>query len=262
MSIKPKVAVHKFSSCDGCQLTFINAGEDLITLSELVDIVHFAEAGYIDEEAKVDIAFVEGSVSTNKELDRIHRVRQNSNYLITIGACATAGGIQALRNSVNAKEWGNAIYAKPEFIDSLDTSTPVSAHVKVDLELWGCPVNEEQVFMAIRQLLFGVDPHIDHDSECIECKKKGIVCRLVAHGESCLGPVTKLGCGALCPHIGRACYGCFGPSDNPNTHSLGKCLEGFGLMPEEIARKFLQINSQTEAFNEAGKYFKEEAEKE
>ncbi len=256
--MKPKIAVHKFSSCDGCQLSFVNAGEDLLTLGDLVDIVHFAEAGYVDEEAKVDIAFVEGSISTPQEQERIKMVRENSKYLITIGACATAGGLQALRNFVNVKDWIDAIYAKPEFIHSLKTSTAIAKNVPVDFEIWGCPVNVKQVFMVVRQLLFGVAPYLDHDSECIECKKKGIVCRLVAHDEPCMGPVTKLGCGALCPHIGRACYGCFGPSDNPNTHSLGRHFEGIGFMPEEIARRFLQINSQAEAFNEAGKYFKDE----
>lgn len=256
--MKPKIAVHKFSSCDGCQLSFINAGEDLLALGELVDIVHFAEAGYVDEDGKVDIAFVEGSISTPNEEKRIRKVRENSKYLITIGACATAGGVQALRNFINVKEWINAIYAKPEFIDTLKTSTPISANVKVDFEIWGCPVNAKQVFMVTRQLLFGVTPHLDHDSECLECKRRGIVCRLVAHDEPCLGPVTKLGCGSLCPHMGRACYGCFGPSDNPNTHSLGRWFEGLGFMPEEIARKFLQINNQATAFNEAGKYFKDE----
>lgn len=254
--MKPKISVHKFSSCDGCQLTFINAGEPLLALAELVEIVHFAEAGYLGENGKVDIAFVEGSVSTEHEKERIQRVRENSKYLITIGACATAGGLQALRNFANAKEWKEAIYAKPEFIESLETSTPISKHVRVDLELWGCPVNAEQVFIAIRKLLFGVNPYFDHDSECIECKRKGIVCTLVAKGEPCMGPVTKRGCGALCPRVGRGCYGCFGPSDYPNTHSLGRRFEGLGLMPEEVARKFLQINSQAEPFHEAGEFFK------
>lgn len=258
--MKPKVAVHKFSSCDGCQLAFINAGEALVELSTLVDIVHFAEAGYLNEEAKVDIAFIEGSVSTKKELERVKMVRKNAGYLVSIGACAVAGGLQALRNFGHMKEWRDAIYPNPEYIDSLEYSMPISDHVKVDLEIWGCPVNAKQVFMAIRQLLFGVDVHIDHDSECMECKRKGIVCNLVTKGELCMGPVTKLGCGALCPSIGRACYGCFGPSDNPNTRSLGNRFAGFGLMPEAIARKYSQINSHAKAFLEARKFFLKEEE--
>ncbi len=258
--MKPKIAVHKFSSCDGCQLAFLNAGEALVQLSELVDIVHFAEAGYVDEEATVDIAFIEGSVSTAKELKRVKRVRANSKYLIAIGACATSGGIQALRNFGHMKEWRDAIYPNPEFIDSLEHSMPVSDHVRVDLELWGCPVNAKQLLMAVRQLLFGVDVHIDHDSECMECKRQGIVCTLVTKGEPCMGPVTKLGCGALCPSVGRACYGCFGPSDNPNTHSLGRRFEGLGYMPEEIARKYSQINSHAKAFLQARKFFMKEEE--
>lgn len=260
--MKPRIAVHKFSSCDGCQLAFINAGLELVKLASQVEIVHFAEAGYVDEDAKVDVAFIEGSVSTNKELKRVKEVRENCKYLITIGACATAGGIQALRNAANMKEWQNAIYAKPEVLDSLKTSTPVAEHVKVDLELWGCPVNAKQVFMAVRKLLFGVNPYFDHEAECIECKRKGVVCTMVAKGDACMGPVTKMGCGALCPSVGRGCYGCFGPSENPNTHSLGHYFEGLGLMPKEVAQKFMQINSHTKAFNEAGKYFEEKAKEE
>jgi len=257
--VKPRVAVHKFSSCDGCQLAFINSGEALVTLSELVDIVHFAEAGPVDPEAKVDVAFIEGSVSTPDELERIKMIRENSKILITIGACATSGGLQALRNiAPDSKEWPAAIYAKPEVIESLKTATPISDHVKVDFQIWGCPVNAEQVFAAVRSLLFGVAPTVPSDSVCLECKRKGNVCTLVAKGVPCMGPVTKTGCGALCPSFGRDCYGCFGPSENPNTTSLGKRFEGFGLVKDEVSKRFLIINNNAPAFAEAGKHFKDE----
>lgn len=251
---RPKVAVHKFSSCDGCQLAFINAGEALITLSQLVDIVHFAEAGPLDADAEVDIAFVEGSISTPHEKERIVQVRQQSRFLVSIGACATSGGLQALRNfnSHSAEQWTQAVYAQPEYIDSLETATPVAEHVKVDLELWGCPVNARQVFAAIRALLFGVMPLIDKDKLCVECKRRGNVCVLVAKGEPCMGPVTHLGCGALCPAFGRDCYACFGPAENPNTHALARRFVGLGLLPEEIAHRFHFINSHTPAFRSAG----------
>lgn len=253
---KPRIAVYKFTSDDGCQLAFLNAGEDLITLSCLVDIVHFVQAGIVNFDAIADIAFIEGSISTLEEQERIQKIRANSQYLITIGACATAGGVQALRNFVDHKDWMASIYAKPEFIETLATSTPISAHVKVDLELWGCPVNTYQVLSAIRALLFGVTPAVTRESVCLECKRKGYICVLVAKKMPCMGPVTQTGCGALCPSVGRACYECYGPAENPNTHSLGKWFAGLGLMNDFIARQFHHINNQAPAFKEAGQYFK------
>ena len=201
---KPCIAIHKFSSCDGCQLAFLDNGEALITLSELVNIVHFAEIGFVDEEAEVDIAFVEGSVSTEVELERIQNIRKNSQYLITIGACATSGGLQALRNFANTKNWVLDIYATPQYVSTLDTATPISSHVKVDLELWGCPIDTNQIFYIIRTLLFGVSPIISRESICLECKRQGNVCVIVAQGKPCMGPVTQTGCGAICPHLNRA----------------------------------------------------------
>jgi len=254
--MKPRLAVHKFTSCDGCQLAFLNAGEALLTLASLVDLVHFSEAGEIDPEAKVDIAFVEGSISTPEEEERIKKIRENSRFLITIGACATAGGIQALRNSADSKEWVDSVYATPEYITSLSTSTAISHHVRVDWELWGCPVNGNQVLAAIRFLLSNVSPVIKRDSECMECKRKGNVCVLVTKKQACMGPVTQMGCGSLCPSVGRGCYACYGPKDNPNTQSLGDRFALFGLSKEVIAQKFLHINNQAPAFNKAGTYFK------
>lgn len=253
---KPRLAVHKFTSCDGCQLAFLNAGEALLKLAEIVDIVHFVEAGKMEPDAKVDIAFVEGSISTPEEQERIKKIRENSKTIITIGACATAGGIQALRNFADHQEWMKSIYATPEHISTLATSTAISKNVKVDLELWGCPVNTKQVMDAVRFLLFGVNPAIKRDSVCMECKRLGHVCVLVAKKQPCMGPVTQTGCGALCPSVGRACYGCYGPSENLNSHSLGQWFEGFGLLPETISRQFLHINNQALEFKEAAQYFK------
>jgi len=252
MTDKPKVAVHKFASCDGCQLAFLNLGEELLTLVQLIDIVHFAEAGPVDPDATVDIAFIEGSVSTPEDSERILRIRAHSCYLVTVGACATAGGLQALRNFADAKEWLAAIYAKPEYVQSLATSTPIAQHVKVDLELWGCPVTGRQVLAVVRALLFGVPPWHEKDKVCLECKRRQTVCVMVAKGIPCMGPVTRTGCGALCPAFGRDCYACYGPAENPNAESLARRFEGLGLLPEAVARRFLFINAAAPAFAEAG----------
>lgn len=253
---KPKMSVHKFTSCDGCQLAFLNAGEDFLKLCELVDIVHFAEAGLVDLDTFVDISFVEGSISTPEGFDRIKKIRKNSKHIITIGACATAGGIQALRNFANHQEWMHSIYASPETIQSLSNSSAISKYVRVDYELWGCPVNTEQVMQAIRSLLFNASPRIKQDSVCMECKRKGHVCVLVTKQKNCMGPVTQTGCGALCPGVGRACYACYGPSFNPNTTSLGNRFEKDGASKQTIVNHFLHINNQAPAFEKAGMYFK------
>ena len=253
---KPRLAVYKFTSCDGCQLALLNAGEAFLILSELVDIVHFAEAGMLEPETKVDIVFIEGSVSTPDEITRIKKIRENAKHLITIGACATTGGIQALRNGASHKEWMASIYATPDTIKTLNTSTAIANHVKVDWELWGCPVNTEQVLSTVRSLLFGAAPKINREAVCLECKRRGLVCVVVTKKEPCMGPVTQTGCGALCIGMGRACYACYGPSENPNTHALGALFQKNGLTNQAIARQFLQINNQAPAFNEAGAYFK------
>ncbi len=248
MAAKPRVAVHKFSSCDGCQLAFLNMGENLLELARLVDIVHFAEAGPVDEDTPVDIAFVEGSIATPHDQQRIEKIRANSRYLISIGACATSGGIQALRNMADAKAWVAEIYAQPEYIHSLDTSTAIREHVKVDFELWGCPVNGWQVTQAVRSLLFGAAPEAPNEKVCQECKRRQNICILVAKGEPCMGPVTRTGCGALCPSMGRACYTCYGPAENTNVPSLFQRIQGLGLLKDEAARRFLLINSGAKEF--------------
>ena len=250
---KTIVAVHKFSSCDGCQLGFLNLGEQLLSLSEMVDIVHFAEAGMLDESASVDIAFVEGSISTEKDVQRIKSIRDTSNYVITIGACATAGGLQALRNMADAEQWHQAIYAKPSFVETLSTSTPIAEHIKVDYELWGCPISTRQLLWTIRSLLFGASPETETEKVCMECKRQQNVCVMVTKKIPCMGPVTKTGCGALCPQFGRDCFGCFGPAKDANTDSLSHAFQGFGLLPKEIRNRFHFINSHAEEFHKAGK---------
>lgn len=248
---KPKIAVHKFSSCDGCQLAFLNLGEDLLALTGLVDIRHFAEAGILGEEEPVDVAFIEGSISTPDDLERIKGIRERTKFLITIGACATAGGVQALRNLADAKAWTAAVYASPEYISSLDKVMPIREAVPVDFELWGCPVNSRQVLAAVRDLLFGVAPIDERDKVCMECKRQLAVCVLVSEGKPCMGPVTRTGCGALCPRFGRACYACYGPAENLNTEALGQRLQGLGLVGHEIAQHYQTMNNHMPQFRAA-----------
>lgn len=243
MADKPRVAVHKFSSCDGCQLAFLNMGETLLDLADRVDIVHFAEAGPVAEDARVDIAFIEGSIVTAHDQQRIRAIRANSAYLVSIGACATSGGIQALKSLArDASQWPAQIYGQPEYIDSLEQSGAIADYVAVDFELWGCPINSDQIIELLNALLRGVSPKDTPDKVCMSCKQQQVVCTLVTEGKPCLGPVTRNGCGALCPQFGRDCFGCYGPAQTTNVTALGRRFTGLGLLPDAVQRRFQLIH--------------------
>jgi coenzyme F420-reducing hydrogenase gamma subunit len=217
---RPTLAVWKFASCDGCQLTLLDCEDELLAIAERVRIAHFLEASSATIAGPYDISLVEGSVTTPSDIQRIRRVREQSTLLVTIGACACAGGIQALRNFADIDEFRSIVYARPEYIHTLATSTPISALVKVDLELRGCPIDREQLLQTLSALLIGRRPDLPRHSVCFQCKARGITCLRVL-GHTCLGPVTHAGCGALCPAYNRGCYGCFGPAAGaPQTFNL------------------------------------------
>lgn len=247
---KLKVAVHKLTSCSGCQLAFLNQGPALLGLLELVEFTHFIEGGLYNPDAEVDLALVEGSVSTLDDLERLQKIRQHSKYLVSVGACATSGGIQALRNFADKDEWKMSVYAHPEFVEELKDSKAVAEHTKVDFELWGCPVTQGQVTHLVQQLSIGVFPKDNPEKLCMDCKRHNHVCVLVTGQAPCLGPVVRTGCGALCPKFGKACYGCFGPSEQPNCESLSNRLAGFGMVPEEISQRFAAIHCDSKPFKE------------
>ena len=219
-SAKPKLAVYKFSSCDGCQLSLLNLEDELLDLIGAVEVAYFLEARRRELPPPYDVGLVEGSISTPEEEKRIFKIRRDCRLLITIGACATSGGIQALRNWGDVEEYTRSVYPSPQHIETLETATPIAAHVFVDFELRGCPVNKDQLLEVVSATLVGRKPVIPTYSLCIECKRLGIPCRLVSEGQPCLGPVTQAGCGALCPGVNRPCYGCFGPMELPNMDSL------------------------------------------
>lgn len=258
LAIRPKIAIHKFSSCDGCQLALINDAVALLELNKIIDIVHFAEAGPLNELATVDLAIIEGSINTVHDISRIRAIREKSKYLIAVGACAVSGGVQALRNFIHPNQllkWQHDVY--PEHTQTiinqdLPTAKPVSAYETVDSEIRGCPINTGQILHAIRQVLFGVEPEPETNPVCITCKRAGVACVIVAKNEPCLGPVTADGCGALCPKLGRACYGCYGPAKYANIKAMSNKLCEMGLSPKQIQRKYHYINSQAEIFKQAG----------
>ena len=247
---KPSLAVWKLASCDGCQLTLLDCEDELLALAGEVTIAHFLEASSATAPGPYDISLVEGSVTTARDEQRIREIRRESRALITIGACATAGGIQALRNFGDTAEFTAAVYASPEYIDTLATSTPVAAHVPVDFELRGCPIDRRQLLEVLTALLVGRKPDIPDTSVCTECKRQGHTCVMVAEGTPCLGPVTHAGCGALCPAQGRGCYGCFGPVSGANVIALARQLRTCGMGGEDIGRVFATFNAAAPAFRE------------
>lgn len=245
---KPKLAVWKFASCDGCQLSILDCEDELLEIAGAVDIANFPEASSAIEKGPYDLSLVEGSITTPHDEERVHKVRKESRFLVTIGACATAGGIQGLRNFANVNEYLSIVYAKPEYLSVLEKSTPISDHVKVDFELRGCPVNKTQLLELISAFLFCRKANIPAYSLCIECKLKGSVCVMVAGGTPCLGPVTQAGCGAICPSFSRGCYGCFGPNDSPNTGSLAERWNILGVNREAVRRTYMSFNAWAEPF--------------
>ncbi|MFG1949221.1 oxidoreductase [Nonomuraea sp. NPDC048826] len=237
-----KLAVFKLASCDGCQLTLLDCEEELLSVAANVEIAYFLEASSARGEGPYDLSLVEGSITTPDDLERIRHIRRVSKHLVTIGACATAGGVQALRNLADVGEFASIVYARPGYIETLDRSTPVSAHVSVDFELRGCPIDRRQLLEVIGAFLAGRRPVVPAHSVCVECKARGNPCVLVAHGTPCLGPVTQAGCGALCPAFNRGCFGCFGPMRSRNAAALNARLRAAGMDDDELARVYHTFN--------------------
>jgi coenzyme F420-reducing hydrogenase gamma subunit len=249
---KPKLAVWKFSSCDGCQLTLLDCEAELLSIAGRFDIAYFLEATRVVRGGPYDLSLVEGSISTSHDIERIGTIRAQSRTLVAIGACAAAGGIAALRNFCDYSDVAGAVYARPELLDALPASTAIGDHVKVDFTLRGCPIEKSQLLEVLAAFLDGRTPAIAEHSVCLECKLAGQVCVMVARGTPCLGPVTQAGCGSRCPRYARGCYGCFGPQEHANTISLDRELLALGLSEGELAERYRSFNAGAAAFRAAG----------
>jgi coenzyme F420-reducing hydrogenase gamma subunit len=257
---KPSIAVYKFSSCDGCQLTILNLEDELLDLVGVVEIAYFLEATRAMRPGPYDIGIVEGSVTTEEEIERIKTIRQNVGVLVALGTCATAGGVQALRNFGDLEQLTNTVYEHPEYIHALPESSRIADHVRVDLELWGCPISKTQLVEAITALLQDRRPNLPQHSLCQECKLKGLPCVMVAYGTPCLGPITKAGCGAICPDNGRGCYGCFGPFFSAEVDAFVPVLLGKQRYPGEAVRLLRTISGNAPEFIEVAEMILEQEE--
>ena len=248
---RPRIGVFKFASCDGCQLSLLDLEDELFALCGAVDFAFFPEMSGNMSKGRYDIGLVEGSITTHHDAARIHEIRKQCRTLVAIGACSTAGGIQALRNWSDSKKWVAQVYAHPEYINTLSMSTPVSGHVPVDFELRGCPVNKRQLLELVSATLAGRKPNVPTYSVCLECKRRGNLCVAVAQGLACLGPATQAGCGAICPAFGRGCYGCFGPAESASSVILAGSLIAQGNAPDEVVRAFRSFNAWAFPYREA-----------
>ncbi len=246
---KPRLAVWKFASCDGCQLSLLDCEDELLAVVGAVEIAYFLEASRATMDGPYDLSLVEGSITTPEDVERIREVRAQSDYLITIGACATAGGIQALRNYADVEEYVATVYASPQYISTLAKSTPISEHIFVDFELHGCPINKRQLLEVINAFLNRRKPNVPTYSVCMECKMRETSCVMVAKGIPCLGPVTQAGCGAICPAYNRGCYGCFGPMETPNADALGHWwIDQLEVESDNLIRALRTFNAYAEPF--------------
>jgi coenzyme F420-reducing hydrogenase gamma subunit len=251
MATKPKLAVVKFASCDGCQLSLLDAEDELLAVADAVDIAYFLEARTQTSPGPYDVGLVEGSITTAHDAERIREFRRECRFLVTIGACATSGGIQALRNWADVNEFIGHVYAHPEYIKTLATSTPVAEHVTVDFELRGCPINKHQLVELVAALVRRRKPRVPSYSVCVECKRRGTVCVAVARGIACLGPVTQAGCGAICPSYCRECFGCYGPKERSNPASLSQHYKAVGTPSPQLVRLLRNFNGYAADFSAA-----------
>lgn len=255
MTDPSKLAVWKFASCDGCQLTLLDCERELLAIADAIEIAYFPEATSGVVEGPYALSLVEGSITTPHDAERIHEVRAQSDTLVTIGACATAGGIQALRNWAAEGEYAAIVYPEPRYVEALGTSTAIADHVDVDFELRGCPISKDQLLETLDAFLHRRTPHIPTYSVCLECKWRGTPCVMVAGGTPCLGPITQAGCGAICPAYDRGCYGCFGPAETANVEPLARRWRELGVSDAGIARSLRTFNAWAPALREASEWY-------
>ena len=245
---KPRLGVFKFASCDGCQLSLLDAEDELLAVAGAIEVANFLEASRRVLRGPYDLGLVEGSITTPHDVERIREIRKSCKTLVAIGACATAGGIQALRNWRDVKDYTRLVYASPEYISTLDRSMPIGSYVHVDFELRGCPISKHQLLEVVSASLNKRKPTVPTYDVCVECKLRGTPCVMVARNIPCLGPVTQAGCGAICPSYGRGCYGCFGPMENPNPSALSPRFKALGMSSYDTMLAFRGFNAYAEAF--------------
>lgn len=234
--MKPRVAFFDFTGCEGCQLEALNFEQELLDILNAVEIVNFREA-MTERSDDYDIAFIDGAITTPSGVERIKKIREQAKVLVAIGACATIGGINCLKNFYPLEEVKRIVYGDSAHYYQTITAQPVDAVVPVDYYVYGCPMTQSEYLKVLKALLQGKKPEIPNYPVCTECKKAGNEC-VFLKGQTCMGPVTRAGCGAICVSAGQVCWGCRGLVPDPNTNSEKEVLQKYGLTPEEVIAKF------------------------
>jgi len=244
-----RVAVYKFTGCAGCQMEFLRLEDELLELTKKIEFVYFMMIQNRDELERYDICFVEGSVSTPRELEEIKMIRANTRTLVAFGDCAVTGCVPSIRNWLSQSEAEKVVYKDTSPIRSFKVGG-IGEYVPVDLTLPGCPPHKNMILEAITASLLEIRPDLRMHSVCVECKLRENVCILTSLGKACMGPVTRAGCGAICPTYGRECEGCYGPMSDASPASLAAEFHKLGVSSQDLVRKFRKYAGTSKEFEE------------
>ncbi len=240
MSDKPRISFHDFTSCEGCQLQVLNCEDELLDILGVVDIVNFREA--IDDRSDdYDIAFIEGAFTRESDRTRLEHIRKCAKVVVALGACACTGGLNVLKNYRGIDESMKTVYGDAAEWYETSPVQPISAAIKVDLQIPGCPISPAEFLEVVKAVLAGNTPKLPDYPVCVECKLKENVC-LYHKGQYCMGLLARAGCGAWCPSYGGRCYACRGLVSNPNNDAAKEVLEEYGLTIDQIMAEFRLFN--------------------
>ena len=243
---RPRVGIFDFACCEGCQLQIVNLEEELLDLITVVDPVQWREA-MSEQNGEYDIALVEGSITRPEDEEWLREIRARSKRLVALGACATIGGINKLKNRFNIDDVKRYVYGNAADMAHLNTAPTKALDevVTVDWKVHGCPINNREFAYSLRCVLAGKRPFIPTYPVCVECKMKGNPCRY-EYNEICLGPITRAGCDAKCPSGGFWCYGCRGYVDNPNVNAAKDVMSQYGKTIADLRSRTLLFGSKQE----------------
>jgi coenzyme F420-reducing hydrogenase gamma subunit len=240
---KPRVAIFDFACCEGCQLQIVNLEEEILNLIDVVDVVEWREA-MSEQSHEYDIAIIEGSITREEDAKRLEVIRSRAKILIALGACATIGGVNKMKNNFDLNEVRQCVYGKDGQMPHLNTcnTRAVDEVVPVDVKIHGCPINGAEFAQIIRSLLVGKAPFVPDYPVCVECKARETICRY-EYNEICLGLIIRAGCNAPCPAAGFRCFGCRGLVDNPNVDAAKEVMDTYGLTVEDLKQKMVLFNT-------------------
>ena len=240
MKEKVKISFYDFTSCEGCQLQVLGCEDELLDILGEVEIVQFREA--IDQrEYDCDVAFIEGAFSRESDRAQLQKIRDHSKIVVALGACATTGGLNVLKNYRGIGRAMKTVYGEQAGWYETSPVQPIDRVIKVDLKIHGCPIPKQEFLEVVKSLLAGRKPQIPDYPVCVECKLRENVC-LYHKGQYCMGVVARAGCNAWCPSYGGRCYACRGLISDPNNGAAKDVLAEFGLTIKQVMDEFRLFN--------------------